>query len=108
MEHKEWRRLKAQKFLHTAAKSIDENIFKQALIDRIVNPQQETEDEFNKLVDLHADQEAEELAIEIAFDPDLEFDFKEEVRERPEVIVKAFIKVAAKNSDQVWDQFLVR
>ena len=56
---------------------------------------------------MYIENEAGELAIEIGLDQDLELDCKAEAKERPEIVIRAFLKVVELNDNRAWDQFLI-
>ena len=74
---------------------------------RIAEPKPDQATEFDDLEQLYIKMSAEDLGIELACDKELELDYKSEVRERPDVVIQAFVKVTEIDNSKVWDQFLV-
>ena len=92
-----------------AAKQIDSHHFREALVQRIAAPRPDHEVEFEELEQLYIKMSAQELGLELACEaePDPERDYKGEVRERPDIVIEAFIKCVGINQNKAWDQFLV-
>lgn len=93
--------------IDACAKEVDGHILREALVKRIVEPANDSDLEYAQLLAQFSDVKSNELANELAFSHDLEIDVKQEVRECPHTVIKAYLKVVQLKQSFVWDQFYI-